>query len=32
MVFTFDDSGAFTQQMQAARATLHDGYWELQDK
>ncbi|WP_288585595.1 LPS export ABC transporter permease LptG [uncultured Methylobacterium sp.] len=31
MVFTFDDSGAFTQQMQAARATLHDGYWELQD-
>ncbi|MCF4129082.1 LPS export ABC transporter permease LptG [Methylobacterium sp. SyP6R] len=30
-VFTFDDAGAFTQQMQAARATLHDGYWELQD-
>ncbi len=31
MVFTFDDAGAFTQQMQAARAILHDGYWELQD-
>ncbi|TNC10453.1 LPS export ABC transporter permease LptG [Methylobacterium terricola] len=30
-VFTFDEAGAFTQQMQAARATLHDGYWELQD-
>ncbi len=30
-IFTFDDSGAFASQIEAARATLHDGYWELQD-
>jgi lipopolysaccharide export system permease protein len=30
-VFTFDDAGAFVSQIEAARASLHDGYWELQD-
>ncbi|GJD94243.1 LPS export ABC transporter permease LptG [Methylobacterium iners] len=30
-VFTFDDAGAFQSQIEAARARLHDGYWELQD-
>jgi lipopolysaccharide export system permease protein len=30
-VFTFDDAGAFQSQIEAARASLHDGYWELQD-
>lgn len=30
-VFTFDDAGAFVSQIEAARAILHDGYWELQD-
>ncbi|MET0200671.1 MAG: LPS export ABC transporter permease LptG [Gaiellaceae bacterium] len=30
-VFTFDDAGAFASQIVAARAILHDGYWELQD-
>ncbi|NEU13839.1 LPS export ABC transporter permease LptG [Methylobacterium sp. BTF04] len=30
-VFTFDDAGLFVSQIEAARATLHDGYWELQD-
>ncbi|MFE1601671.1 LPS export ABC transporter permease LptG [Methylobacterium sp. ID0610] len=30
-LFTFDDEGAFAQQIEARRAVLHDGYWELQD-
>ena len=30
-VFTFDDSGAFAQRIEAAKATLRDGYWELSD-
>ena len=30
-VFTFDETGAFATQIVAARATLHDGYWELSD-
>ncbi|ACL60665.1 LPS export ABC transporter permease LptG [Methylobacterium nodulans] len=30
-VFAFDDQGTFTQQIEARQATLHDGYWELQD-
>lgn len=30
-VFTFDEAGAFAAQIEAARAILHDGYWELQD-
>lgn len=29
--FLFDDAGAFTAQVEAARAILHDGWWELQD-
>lgn len=28
-VFTFDETGAFESQIEAARAALHDGYWEL---
>ena len=30
-VFTFDDAGLFVSQIVAARASLHDGYWELSD-
>lgn len=30
-VFTFDETDAFASQIEAARATLHDGYWELSD-
>lgn len=30
-VFTFDDAGLFVAQIEAARAKLHDGYWELTD-
>lgn len=30
-VFTFDEAGKFSEQLVAARATLHDGYWELSD-
>ncbi|WP_407521069.1 LPS export ABC transporter permease LptG [Methylobacterium oryzisoli] len=30
-VFAFDDEGVFTRQIEARRAVLHDGYWELQD-
>lgn len=30
-VFTFDAAGKFAEQLVAARATLHDGYWELSD-
>lgn len=30
-VFTFDDKGTFVSQIEAARASLHDGYWELSD-
>ncbi|GJE58075.1 LPS export ABC transporter permease LptG [Methylobacterium trifolii] len=30
-VFTFDDAGLFVSQIIAARASLHDGYWELSD-
>lgn len=30
-VFTFDPAGAFEEQIEARRATLHDGYWELAD-
>ncbi|MGU3537145.1 LPS export ABC transporter permease LptG [Methylobacterium sp. A54F] len=28
-VFTFDEAGGFVSQIEAARASLHDGYWEL---
>ena len=31
-VFTFDAAGKFAEQIVAARATLHDGYWELDRK
>ncbi len=30
-VFTFDAAGKFAEQLVAARAMLHDGYWELSD-
>jgi lipopolysaccharide export system permease protein len=30
-VFTFDESGAFQERIEAAEATLRDGYWELSD-
>ena len=30
-VFTFDAAGLFVSQIVAARASLHDGYWELSD-
>lgn len=30
-VFTFDEDGRFVSQIVAARASLHDGWWELQD-
>ncbi|MGY2051941.1 LPS export ABC transporter permease LptG [Methylobacterium sp. JK268] len=30
-VFTFDAQGDFAQEIEARRAILHDGYWELQD-
>ncbi|MBB3902229.1 LPS export ABC transporter permease LptG [Methylobacterium brachythecii] len=30
-VFTFGDTGLFEAHIEAARAILHDGYWELQD-
>jgi len=30
-VFTFDEEGRFVSQIEAARASLHDGYWELTD-
>ena len=30
-VFTFDGLGSFAAQIEAARAILHDGWWELQD-
>ncbi|KQP04037.1 LPS export ABC transporter permease LptG [Methylobacterium sp. Leaf93] len=30
-VYTFDEAGVFVSQIEAARATLHDGYWTLQD-
>ena len=30
-VFTFDEDGSFLSQIVAARATLHDGWWELSD-
>ncbi len=30
-VFTFDETGRFSAQIEAARAVLHDGWWELQD-
>ncbi|KQQ14314.1 LPS export ABC transporter permease LptG [Methylobacterium sp. Leaf123] len=30
-VFQFDEAGAFAAQIEAARATLHDGWWELRD-
>lgn len=29
--FTFDEAGVFVSQIEAARATLHDGYWEFSD-
>ena len=29
--FTSDDAGKFVAQIEAARAKLHDGYWELQE-
>ncbi|UMY18287.1 LPS export ABC transporter permease LptG [Methylobacterium organophilum] len=29
--YTFDDAGHFLAQIEAARAILHDGWWELQD-
>ncbi|KQO66888.1 MULTISPECIES: LPS export ABC transporter permease LptG [unclassified Methylobacterium] len=28
-VFAFDEAGIFTAQIEAAKASLHDGYWEL---
>lgn len=30
-IFTFDDSGAFQERIEARQATLHDGFWELSD-
>ncbi|KAB1071088.1 LPS export ABC transporter permease LptG [Methylobacterium planeticum] len=30
-VFTFDEAGSFVSQIEAARASLHDGYWELSE-
>ena len=30
-VFTFDEAGRFVSQIEAARAILHDGWWDLQD-
>ncbi|HEX2135423.1 MAG TPA: LPS export ABC transporter permease LptG [Microvirga sp.] len=30
-VFTYDDSGAFAQRIEAREATLHEGYWELKE-
>jgi lipopolysaccharide export system permease protein len=30
-VFTFNDSGAFNQRIEAKEASLHDGFWELKD-
>jgi len=30
-VFTFDEAGDFAAQIEAARAILHDGWWEFQD-
>lgn len=30
-VFTFDDAGVFQERIEAAEATLRDGYWELTD-
>ena len=30
-VYMFDQSGAFSQRIEAREATLHEGYWELKD-
>ncbi|GJE45014.1 LPS export ABC transporter permease LptG [Methylobacterium soli] len=30
-VFTFDEAGIFVSQIEAARASLHVGYWELSE-
>jgi lipopolysaccharide export system permease protein len=30
-VFVFDDSGAFSQRIEAREATLHEGFWELRE-
>ena len=30
-IFTFEDSGAFAQRIEAREATLHEGYWELKE-
>lgn len=30
-VFTYDDAGVFQERIEAAQATLHDGFWELTD-
>jgi lipopolysaccharide export system permease protein len=30
-VFTFSEAGAFQERIEAAEATLRDGYWELTD-
>ncbi|MEH3146925.1 MAG: LPS export ABC transporter permease LptG [Methylobacterium frigidaeris] len=30
-IFAFDDAGAFTERLEADRAVLHDGYWELRN-
>jgi lipopolysaccharide export system permease protein len=30
-VFAFDPTGAFTEEVEATRAVLHEGYWELTD-
>jgi lipopolysaccharide export system permease protein len=31
IAFLFDPQGRFTERLDADRATLHDGYWELQN-
>ncbi|MFC4171901.1 LPS export ABC transporter permease LptG [Microvirga sp. GCM10011540] len=30
-VYAFDNSGAFSQRIEAKEATLHEGYWELKE-
>ncbi|MBF9232265.1 LPS export ABC transporter permease LptG [Microvirga alba] len=30
-VYTFDNSGAFSQRIEAKEATLHEGFWELSE-